>query len=1303
MITLGYSDAIDYSNPINRSWGLNRGLIRRWMPIAQKRGGRSVRELVTGSHTLMSTSTDVPRMWGRRAKAFSFDGAENIGASTGFGVQGDLTIFVAFKIDSVTGGVGDGMLFPAPSFNSGEMRTGIVTVGGPKLRYDHWASGTTTKTVSLITLTLGQLYTAAFTNKVGALTGYLNGVFDVSNTSGFSSSSYSPIMIGGVGSGTITGGNGSLYDLRVYNRALSAQDINLLHIDYMLGSPFSLNRISPMYLDAIMEAGGIEHLLESLSGTNSAQELTQKLTVFGGFDVGSITVSDKKCIVNQFGEAISSTKSAKSVSATLRTSDASFPLGWSHYWEATPVNPTGTNLTGILMVLDLSRLSGLGSIANISGSDIRVSTTGNSKLACDLMPWYNNGSGLLLFNPGTKTTSTTGYRVWAGNPYVEMPAVDSTWGQYNTYSTGIQGFYPSGAGLDRTSNQRHLIMLDAPTTTGAGPYSGTIGTSYNGTTNYGTGSITSINSYPLSLSAWLYANTDVGAIPLALMVSNNASRYSAAIRLSSNVGQAAVANAGTVVAASSSGTYSSGIWFNMHASFGSTTNRVAYRDGTNGVISTTSQNLVAPVKVSIGAARDNNSSNDPFDGFISMARLYNRPLIDQEANYDNRMRVQDEFWGTWTQTALEDTGGGGFTTHELQTIFNSLTSELFRSSISMPSIMSDGSRTNERLYSSLRNLEYLADGTRTAQFTNARINFPASVKDGSTTAEDITNRLNIIPQVFDGSLTRGFNIATATWRPGLIDGSVTAENLYSNANMSADMIDGSKTVSKYNNAMAILQTLIDGTVSRETISSIITANAKVFDGTQTAEDVLSKLNFNISTKDGTISAERCFLLLNMLSRVIDVSRTGEVLNLDTIVELLLSTISFSKTTQTAQNNLIISSTVKDGTLTNEQMGAISTLLTKATDSSLTGDVFAAVMEVFSQVDVETIIAIKTVSNLYCRVTENAIAIDSSKTQAINYLNLRILNATNDGSLTQQQIRAIATFIGRTNDGTLTAESVNATMEVFSQVDVQIIDAIKTASNMYCRVTESSRVIDNSKTQQQNYLKLIFSLNDVDRSSSGEIITPYLLANAFIKDGTISKEHIRSMLLSAIQTNDGTNTRILNRAVINSLLYSILAVYTRDIYDLNLQTFTAVEIATICSILSRSEAYVGLTLHCSVTSPNKTGGTSYLSRLQSIQTVLEARTAQLGATISNLGLLTESSTTNTAIFQFNLNSPLGTLDGTLTALLGELSSGPLTVPDNGEEVLILVYINMEDSHNLHINRENLSDTHINRQRHINLQI
>jgi hypothetical protein len=322
-----------------------------------------------------------------------------------------------------------------------------------------------------------------------------------------------------------------------------------------------------------------------------------------------------------------------------------FPTDWSTYWKATPVNPTN-NISGFTSYIQLSRLPGLAAIAKADGSDIRVADDSGNQLPCDLMPWYNTGNGLLFFKIN-KFTSDQPIRVYAGNPSASFEPATGTYGQYATYTA--VAFYPSGGGDNRTSTGLNLTMVSA--NPGDTVFSNIDGRSTAFTTGYGT--VSEVDGTPLSFIALgnsLSATLEQSAINLTAPSNTNrhwSLGWDGALA-SDPIAARVHSAASSVTKATSTGTYSTGVYHHGAAVFTSSTSRVAYSNGVSGQVEITSNipNLIG--RLCVGALRTT-SSQFNFSGYLANVAFYSSALSTDYIQYDYNQLNQSSFWGTWTQ------------------------------------------------------------------------------------------------------------------------------------------------------------------------------------------------------------------------------------------------------------------------------------------------------------------------------------------------------------------------------------------------------------------------------------------------------------------------------------------------------------------------------------------------------------------------------------------------------------------------------------------------------------------------------
>lgn len=140
------------------------------------------------------------------------------------------------------------------------------------------------------------------------------------------------------------------------------------------------------------------------------------------------------------------------------------------YATATGGAPT-VQTARIPVAIDLSEMpSEWWDRVSSDGADIRVTTTNNALLPHDLVEFdYADQTGFLIFRRQLAASTNVVVRVWCGNASAVAPAAASAFGRHNAYHDDTIGFWPSGAGADRTGNQRDMGMLPVDATASGEP------------------------------------------------------------------------------------------------------------------------------------------------------------------------------------------------------------------------------------------------------------------------------------------------------------------------------------------------------------------------------------------------------------------------------------------------------------------------------------------------------------------------------------------------------------------------------------------------------------------------------------------------------------------------------------------------------------------------------------------------------------------------------------------------------------------------------------------------------------------
>lgn len=198
-----------------------------------------------------------------------------------------------------------------------------------------------------------------------------------------------------------------------------------------------------------------------------------------------------------------------------------FPADSQGYDRFELLTNPAAQLTDFVFVENLARRSASWwSTVRSDGGNIRYTDDSDTQLPCDLIRWdYGNQTGLAAFKL-TKLTTSQFMRCHLDAAGATLPAVDNAYGQYNVYPSAWYGFWPSGAGNDRTSRQNNLTPTgSSPVTEGdvAGPINGSVGTAYtSGNPTIKTAATVPGSTYPIAwlLSGYATTNTDIKAAQL---------------------------------------------------------------------------------------------------------------------------------------------------------------------------------------------------------------------------------------------------------------------------------------------------------------------------------------------------------------------------------------------------------------------------------------------------------------------------------------------------------------------------------------------------------------------------------------------------------------------------------------------------------------------------------------------------------------------------------------------------------------------------------------------------------------------
>lgn len=342
-----------------------------------------------------------------------------------------------------------------------------------------------------------------------------------------------------------------------------------------------------------------------------------------------------------------------------------FPTGWAGYVTHSVTTEPTSNLTDFTFLVSLNQLpSDFWTNVQTDGDDIRVTSdaAGTTELPVDIILFTDSGpsgAGLIAVKySGTKSSSVDQkLYIWAGNASATRPGDTDTYGRENAYASHVRAFWPSGAGTDRTQYDNDLTMTGSPTDGGAaGPINGSTATDYNGSSQYGSTTVSVPTTVPITMVAWGNSDNNTAAKSSVTVADTaGASLYYVMQDRGADASDPIYATAvgtGTGFASSATG-FTISTWGQRLAVFITSTSRYAGINGTLGAQDTTSANPTGIDTMTVGAFRVN-SVSQYYDGRLSLVKVHDTNLHADWLSYEKEMLDdpdQSDFYGTWTWTA----------------------------------------------------------------------------------------------------------------------------------------------------------------------------------------------------------------------------------------------------------------------------------------------------------------------------------------------------------------------------------------------------------------------------------------------------------------------------------------------------------------------------------------------------------------------------------------------------------------------------------------------------------------------------
>lgn len=331
---------------------------------------------------------------------------------------------------------------------------------------------------------------------------------------------------------------------------------------------------------------------------------------------------------------------------------------WDGYIEATADAPTALVHDVIVKIAIDNTNTEFWAAVDAAGDDVRVAGANGQQFPRDLVEWNYGGQYALVnvLHYGEISAAPT-VRVYAGNAGAAAPGDDDTFGRHATYPYWCRAYWPSGGGTDRTPYNNDLTMAGSPSTTANTGPMGQTTYDFNGTTQYGTSTVSVPSAPPFTLMARFKSDSAAAGQVFMSLSNSGLSTENFFLAAQGNVASdplrfASGTNAATISADKIG--YTTGTWYHGAARAISTTSRYSLLDGSPSANSTT---LNVPSGVNrLGVAVLARSALDaPFDGKLADVQVYDLALSAENIAYDSAQGNQATFWNGWTWTGNDDT------------------------------------------------------------------------------------------------------------------------------------------------------------------------------------------------------------------------------------------------------------------------------------------------------------------------------------------------------------------------------------------------------------------------------------------------------------------------------------------------------------------------------------------------------------------------------------------------------------------------------------------------------------------------
>lgn len=241
--------AINYRALANRTTPLNRGLLGWWLTLPRFRGSQLI-DLLGQNHGVLTNGTTWGSAAGRSGGFGSmvFDGSDDFVDMPSFDASALTAFSCSFWLKTTD--------TDAVPFSWADFRFARIGATANKLSFSV-DGGVTGSTVTASNVTDGLWHHIAYSSTASAQSLYFDAVSESTATETLNTANSGIIRLG-----AFTGGTrpmvGQMDDVRVYNRAISADEVRRLYNDSRAGYWETLNRVRRMPVDFVASGGAVK-------------------------------------------------------------------------------------------------------------------------------------------------------------------------------------------------------------------------------------------------------------------------------------------------------------------------------------------------------------------------------------------------------------------------------------------------------------------------------------------------------------------------------------------------------------------------------------------------------------------------------------------------------------------------------------------------------------------------------------------------------------------------------------------------------------------------------------------------------------------------------------------------------------------------------------------------------------------------------------------------------------------------------------------------------------------------------------